>query len=205
MMITQTALRQSLTNCLRCLFVAGLVEEGKHIFLVSLHAGLIERIDTQDVTADATRLLKEVDQLSEVVLVEFGNLDANLRNAAVEVCEWCAEFSLFVDKINTLSGEEVELVEVLSVGRNLHLAVGFGDGKNSFVHQANTFLNVLTHRVKVGREIHRRRENALAVLALGFAVELLPPLGELVEFRLEIHQTFSGEFLVQKVEDNRVM
>ena len=66
-------LRQTLTYCLRCLFIAGLVEERKHILLVRLNAGLIERVDAQDVAADAASLLKEVNQLSEVILVLRGS------------------------------------------------------------------------------------------------------------------------------------
>ena len=49
-------------------FVAGLVEQGEHIFLVGLHAGLVERVHAQNVAADAAGALKKVDELAQVAL-----------------------------------------------------------------------------------------------------------------------------------------
>ena len=46
------------------LFVAGLAEEGEHIALVGLHAGLVEGVDVEDVAAYAASLLEEVDELT---------------------------------------------------------------------------------------------------------------------------------------------
>ena len=44
--------------------VAGFVEQSEHIFLVGFHTWLIERIDTEQISANAAGALKEINQLS---------------------------------------------------------------------------------------------------------------------------------------------
>ena len=59
---------RALQPCLdgfRSLFVAGFVQQGEHILLVRLHAGLVERIDAEDVAADAAGALEEVEQRAD--------------------------------------------------------------------------------------------------------------------------------------------
>ena len=46
------------------ILVAGLAEEGKHILLVRLHAGLVEGIHIQQIAGQAAGILKEVDELA---------------------------------------------------------------------------------------------------------------------------------------------
>ena len=69
-------------NCLAFGFVAWLVEEGKHVFLVSLHTWLVEWVHAQDVATHATSLLEEIDELAEVALSECRNGDEQSRNTA---------------------------------------------------------------------------------------------------------------------------
>jgi lysyl-tRNA synthetase, class II len=54
-----------------------------------------------------------------------------------------------------------------------------------------TFLNPLTHRVKVGSEVARCRENTLTILTLALTVELLPPFAHEVELWLIVNQDFN--------------
>ncbi len=42
--------------------------------------------------------------------------------------------------------------------------------------------------MKIGREVAGGGENALVVLALALAIELLPPLGKVVQLGVEVHQ-----------------
>lgn len=64
-------------------FVAGLVEQRKHIAFVVLDTGLIERIDSENVSRDTARLLKKVKQLADVVLVDGGNGYANIGHTTI--------------------------------------------------------------------------------------------------------------------------
>ena len=170
------------------LFVAWLFEQGEHVLLVSLYTGLVERIDTEDVTRDTAGTLEEVDELAEVVLIELVNLNLEVGHAAIDMSNLGAQFGHLVDLIDTLASEEVETIEILFVGRNYNGAVGILDGDDCFEDGTLAFLDPLAHGVKVGGEIDRSREDALVVLTLGFTEELLPPLGHIVELGLIVHQ-----------------
>ena len=65
-----------------------------------------------------------------------------------------------------------------------YLAGGFGDRNDRLEQRAFAVLNILSHRVQVGRQRHAGREDALAVLAFALAVELFPPLVDVLELRL---------------------
>ena len=67
-------------------FVAGLVEEGEHVFLVGLHAGLVEGVHAEHVAAHAAGFLEEVDELAQVLLVEGWQGDEHAGYATVNVC-----------------------------------------------------------------------------------------------------------------------
>ena len=60
--------------------VSRLAEEGEHVLLVCLHTRLVERIHAKDVSADSACLLEEVEEGSEVMLVDA--LDRGLRGYA---------------------------------------------------------------------------------------------------------------------------
>ena len=57
---------QTLFNSLGICLIARLVKQGKHVLLVGLYTRLVEWVNTQYVTADATANLKEVDELADV-------------------------------------------------------------------------------------------------------------------------------------------
>src|SRR3712207_4024464 len=113
-------LLQSLTYCLAFSLITGLVEQGKHILLVGLYTRLIEGVDLLEQAADTASYLKEVDKLAEVICGKFRNADENIGYSAIHMGHASTELGHFVDLIHTLSGEEVEPVEVLFIVREVH-------------------------------------------------------------------------------------
>ncbi len=170
------------------LLVARFLEESEHVLLVGLYAGLVEGVNTEHVAADAASLLEEVDELAEVVLVEGRDLDLDVWHAAIGMGEESAELSHLVDLVYTLASEVVEAVEVGVVGGDYDLLVGLCNGDAGLEDDALSLLNPLTHRVEVGGEVGASGEDALAVFAFRLAIELFPPLGEIVELRLEVDE-----------------
>ena len=55
---------QSLKQRLSRFLIARFAKQCKHIFLVALYARLVERIDTQKVSADAAGKFEEIEELS---------------------------------------------------------------------------------------------------------------------------------------------
>ena len=179
-------------------FVAGLVEQGEHVFLVGLDAGLVEGIHAEQQAADAAGALEEVEELAEVVLVELRQGDFQVGHAAVHVGELGAEFGHFVHFVHALAGQEVEAVEVLLVGGDAEAAVGLFDGEHGLEDGALAVLDPLAHGVEVGGEVDGCGEDAFVLLALALAVELFPPLADVVEFGVVVGEDF--DFLAALVE-----
>ena len=92
----------SLALCL----ISGFVEQCKHILLVSLHARLVEWIDTKHIATDAAGYLKEIDELSDVILVELWHGDVNIGHAAIHMSQLGTQFCHLVHFIHTLASEE---------------------------------------------------------------------------------------------------
>ncbi len=61
---------QTSLNSLALLLVARFIQECKHILLVCLNTRLVERIYSEHIATDATRLLKEVEQRTDRGLVD---------------------------------------------------------------------------------------------------------------------------------------
>ena len=76
-----------------------------------------------------------------------------------------------------LAGQEVQAVHVLGVVGDDELALG-GKLHHGLKHEPLALLDILAHGVQVGGKLHAGGEQALALLALALAVQLLPPLGE---------------------------
>ena len=133
--------------------ISWFVEQCKHVLLVCLYSRLVERVNSEDIAADAATNLEEVDELAEIILVEFGHRDADVRHTTVNVCKACAEFCHLVDIIHALASEEVQTVKVLLIIGEEHGAVGFLNADDCLVDGALAFLNPLTHRVEVGGEV----------------------------------------------------
>ena len=85
--------------------------------------------------------------------------------------------SLLSHKGQRLAGQEVQAVHVLGVVGDDKLALG-GKLHHGLKHEPLALLDILTHGVQVGGKLHAGGEQALALLALALAVELLPPLGK---------------------------
>ena len=72
-MISLSVTFYKLESCLEgfChLLISRLTEKGEHILLVSLNSRLIKRIYSKYITADTACLLEEVEEGSEVVLID---------------------------------------------------------------------------------------------------------------------------------------
>ena len=110
-----------------------------------------------------------------------------------------AQLGHAVDLRNALPGQEVQPVEVLPVSLDQHFGGGFGHRNDRLEQGALAVLDILAHRVQVGRQRDARREDALALLALALAVELFPPLVDILQFRLVGTQDF--DLLASVVED----
>ena len=136
---------QSSLDSFRFFLVAGFVEQGEHILLVRLHARLVERIDTEDVTGYTAGTLEEVNELTDVILVQALEADMYVRYTAIDVCQTCAEFSHLVDFVHTLAGEEVQTIEVLAVAGDTYFLFGSVDRDNRLEDITLTFLYPLTH------------------------------------------------------------
>ena len=98
---------QTLLNSLALSLISWLVEQSKHILLVSLNTWLVEWVYTEDVAADTASNLEEVDNLTKVVLVELRNRKADVWNTTIYVSQTCAKLSHLVYLINTLAFKEV--------------------------------------------------------------------------------------------------
>ena len=102
----------SLEDFLGLSLVTGLAKKGEHVLLVGLNSGLVERIDSEQVGADAARKLEEIEQSTEVVLVYLLDSYLELRNTAVDMGDLYAELSHRVAMLYVLAGEEVELASL---------------------------------------------------------------------------------------------
>ena len=108
-------LTQASFDCSTLSLVAGLVEQSEHILLVCLYTRLVEWVNTQHVSADTTSNLEEVDELSDVVLVQLRNADAHVGHTTIHVSQLCTQLSHLVHLVNTLASQEVQSVQILLV------------------------------------------------------------------------------------------
>ena len=109
------------------------------------------------------------------------------------------------DEVQGLARQEVQPVAVRLVRRDCQLSVGGTQAHHGLKHQALALLDVLAHGVEVRGELHAGGEEALALLALALAEELLPPLRHEPEGRVIAGQQFDGPARpVQLVPDGGV-
>ena len=167
------------------LLVAGLAEQREHILLVGLDTGLIEGIDAEQIAGQTAGELKEVNELAEGAGIALAGGDDEVGDAALDVGEERAVHRLTVDEVHGFALKEVQAVAVDVVVRDGELVGIGGEADDRFQQRALALLDILTHGVQVGGEIDAGGEEALALLALAFAVELLPPLRHEAERRLE--------------------
>ena len=72
-------------DSLRLLLVAWLLQKSEHVLLVSLHTRLVERIDSQHISAYSTRILEELEEASDIVGTEILNRHLELRDTAINM------------------------------------------------------------------------------------------------------------------------
>ena len=86
-----------------------------------------------------------------------------------------ALISFLVYNRHILICEEVQTIEVLSVGLEEEVGLRLLDLHNGLEHDARAVLNELTERVEVCGESSRGGENTLLILTFALAEELLEP------------------------------
>jgi hypothetical protein len=88
-------------------FIAGFAKQGKHIFLVALHARLVKWVDTGNIAADATGKLKEVEQRSQGMGILPRHMDQKVRHPALYMGKDRGLHGIFIDKVHGLPGKVV--------------------------------------------------------------------------------------------------
>ena len=171
--------------------IAGLAQQMEHVLLVGLDAGLVEGVDALHVAGHAAGELKEVDERAERFRADLRQADLGDGHAAGDVRGLGGLHGLFVDVAHLAAGQVVEPVEILVVGRDGDGRSGVVKEDNGLLQHADAVLDILAHGVQVRRQVDGGGEDALAVLALGLAVELLPPLRHEAERGLVGGQNFN--------------
>ena len=96
------------------------------------------------------------------------------------------------DVVHRRTRKEVQPVAVRLVPRNGQLPVGGTQPHDRLEEDPAALLNILPHGVQVCGKLHTGGEQALAVLSLALAVELLPPLRHKPEGWIVAAQNFNG-------------
>ena len=100
------------------------------------------------------------------------------------MCELNTKLCHLVNLVQTLTCEEVQTIEICLVSLNLNLISRLLNRDDGLEECALTLLDILTHRVEIGSEGYRCREDTLAVLTLALAIKLLPPLVDVLQLWL---------------------
>ena len=110
------------------------------------------------------------------------------------------------DEVHGLAGQEVQTVAVALIPGHQQLVLGGAQADDGLEHQPLALLDVLAHGVEVGGELHAGGEQALAVLTLALAVELLPPFAHEPEGGIVAAQDLHGAAgAVQLIADGGVL
>ena len=94
---------QTRLDCLSFSLESRLLQQGKHILLVGFYPRLIEGIYFEHIATNPYCLLKEVEELTDVVSIELGKYDANVGNASIDVGDAHSEFGHLIDFVDTLA------------------------------------------------------------------------------------------------------
>ena len=149
---------------------------------------MVEGIDTQDIATDADRLLEEVEELTDIVLAQLRELEAHHRHVAIEVGKDGTCLRILIDEVDLLPGEVIEPVEIVLILRYDDGAAWLRDAHKGLEEISLPLLDHLTDGVEVGGEVRQCGEDTLPVLPLALGEELLPPLTDVVEARVEVIQ-----------------
>ena len=205
---TATQNAKSVHSCLKLglsVLVSGFAEEREHIFLVCFNAGLVERIYSEQIAGNGASFLEEVYEIAEIICASGIKLEYDIRNAAVVVRKESSEHcgAVYIVQIHTC--KEVQTVDVCGIVRDFDAVGCVLDIENSLKLIAQTVLDVLTEGVQIGREDNGCREDALLILTLALAVELLPPLADHLSRRLVCREDLGDLTLsVKDISDSGV-
>lgn len=135
------------------LFVSGFAQQGKHVFLISFNARLVEGIHAEYIPRNAARELEEVDKPSEVFPIDRIEIHYYVWDSAVHMGKERTAEGLFVYEVEVLPCKEVETVDVLLVRFDNDVARSIFYVDHSLKQVAHALLDVLAHRVEVGSEV----------------------------------------------------
>ena len=162
---------------------------------------MVEWVHAQQVTRDTACTLEEVQQLADIILVQLRQGDLHVWHTAVDMRNHRTQLGHLVHLVHAFACQEVESVEVILIVWEWHSIVALLHADNGLEQHTLALLDILTHRVQVGRQVHASREDTLAVFALRLAVQLFPPLAHVVQLRVVVHQNlhFLAFVLIQHV------
>ena len=114
--------------------------------------------------------------------------DADVGHATGGMGQAGAELGHLVDLVHAAASQVVQPVEVVGVRGDGERALGGVDRNDRLEDRPLALLDPLAHRVEVGGKVDSGGEDAFVVLTLALAVELLPPLANVVQLGVEIGQ-----------------
>ena len=113
----------------------------------------------------------------------------------------CKDRSVHCTLIYKVDGLACQIIQAVQINRLLidrELAFGFLYIEDGLKENTAAVLNKLTHRMQIGRQINRCREDTLLVFSFALSVQLLPPLRYVVQARLVVCKHLDGLALAQK-------
>ena len=109
------------------LLITGLTQQSEHIFLIGLNTGLVEGIDSQNISGNCAGKLEEVDQIAQRVRTSVGKLKQDIGNTAILVCQKRTDHSGLFDIIKLHAGQEIQAVNVIGIDWNFEVTAGIFD------------------------------------------------------------------------------
>ena len=109
-----------------------------------------------------------------------------------------AQLCHLIHLIQAFACKEVKTIQVVAIGLDGNLTLGLTNTDNSFKQGTLALLNILSHRVEVGSECYACGEDTLVLLTLALAIELFPPLGNVLQAGLVGGENF--DFVTFAVE-----
>ena len=138
-------LSQSFLDSLAVFLVSWFVEQGEHILLVCLYAGLVERIHAKGVSTYAAGELEEIEQTAKDLGIDMVDRNLYLRHAAIDVGKFGAQLCHGATMLYMLACKEVKLIKVLLVDLDYNAAVGFLYVDYGLEHNPVALLDELAH------------------------------------------------------------
>ena len=165
--------------------LSGAAQKAEHVFLIKLHAGLIEGVYTQNIGRNSTGKFQKIKKFSDGTFTDFGAFHGEDGDAAVCMGFHSTEIGLLLHKAEGFAFQVAQMIRIPDIANDGHFLFGGIEPDHGLEDVPLALLDQLSKGMEVGGELHRNRENALPLLALGFAEKLLPLISEAAETGLE--------------------